>query len=137
MTTESYLLDTDIASYAIKGRSPCVQERLSALSPECVFISAVTRAEILYALLGLPAEHGLQRVARRFLDIVRCLAWDADAADHYAGIRRQLARDGAGIGEMDMMIAAHALSRDAMLVTNNQRHFGRIKAPLRLENWHD
>lgn len=42
---------------------------------------------------------------------------------------------GQPIGEMDMMIAAHALSAGAVLVTNNHRHYERIQAPLILENW--
>lgn len=136
MTSDMYFLDTDIASYAIKGRSRAVEAKLSAISPDRVCISAVTRAEISYGLRGLPPEHRLHRVVRKFFGIVRCLSWDADAADRYAVIRRQLTQAGIGIGEMDMMIAAHALARDAILVTNNQCHFRRIKEPLKLENWH-
>ena len=51
--------------------------------------------------------------------------------------RHQLASIGQPIGEMDMMIAAHALSLGAVLVTNNMRHFGRIAAPLALVNWNE
>ncbi len=66
--------------------------------------------------------------------IVRAFAWDAGAADQYAEIRHHLVSDGQPIGEMDMMIAAHALSVSAVLVTNNTRHFSRIAAPLMLVN---
>ena len=72
---------------------------------------------------------------RQFLKIVRVLAWDADAADYYADIRHQLSTTGRPIGEMDMMIAAHALAIGAVLVTNNTRHFDRIAAPLSSVNW--
>ena len=65
------------------------------------------------------------------------LAWDADAADWYAEIRHQLTTAGQPIGEMDMMIAAHALAIGAVLVTNNTRHFRRVAAPLALANWHE
>ena len=77
----------------------------------------------------------LHLAVRQFLKIVRIVPWDTDAADWYAEIRHQLVSTGQPIGEMDMMIAAHALSAGAVLVTNNSRHYARIEAPLILENW--
>lgn len=130
-----HMLDTDIASYVIKGRSPAVEAKLMAIVPSMVCISAVTRAELMYGLKHLPAGHRLQLAVRQFLKIVRVLSWDAEAADYYADIRHQLVSSGQPIGEMDMMIAAHSLSAGAVLVTNNVRHYGRIEAPLTLVNW--
>jgi tRNA(fMet)-specific endonuclease VapC len=63
------------------------------------------------------------------------LPWDVEAADWYATIRHQLISAGKPIGEMDMMIAANALSAGAVLVTNNRRYFEQIEAPLMLDNW--
>lgn len=130
-----YMLDTDIASYVIKGRSPALEARLASVPPDRVCISAVTRAELLYGLKRLPPEHRLHIAVHQFLKIVRCLPWDADAADHHADLRHRLVTKGQAIGEMDMMIAAHAISTGAVLVSNNRRHFARIKAPLLLEDW--
>jgi tRNA(fMet)-specific endonuclease VapC len=130
-----HMLDTDTASYIIKGRSSSVEKHLAAIPPPDICVSAVTRAELLYGLKSLPPVHRLHLGVRQFLKIVRVLAWDADAADFYAEIRFQLARSGQPIGELDMMIAAHALAAGAALVTNNQRHFRRIKLPLILVNW--
>jgi tRNA(fMet)-specific endonuclease VapC len=130
-----HMLDTDMASYVIKRRSPSVAARLEDLPASSVCISMVTRAELQYGLRRLPPAHRLHLVVHRFLRIVRALPWDADAADHYADIRHQLVSTGQPIGELDMMIAAHALSAEAVLVTNNTRHFARIAAPLILENW--
>jgi len=129
------MLDTDIASYVIKGRSPDFEAKLMAIVPSMVCISAVTRAELMYGLKRLPAGHRLHLAVRQFLKIVRVLSWDAEAADYYADIRHQLVSTGQPIGEMDMMIAAHSLSAGAVLVTNNVRHYGRIEAPLTLVNW--
>ena len=129
------MLDTDIASYVIKGRSPEVEAKLMAIVPSMVCISAVTRAELMYGLKRLPAGHRLHLMVRQFLKIVRVLSWDAEAADYYAEIRHQLVSTGQPIGEMDMMIAAHSLSAGAVLVTNNVRHYSRIEAPLSLVNW--
>lgn len=129
------MLDTDTCSYLIKGKAPAIEAKLITLMPSMVCISVMTRAELQYGLKRLPAEHRLHLSVRQFLKTVRILLWDAEAADGYAGIRHQLVSTGQPIGEMDMMIAAHALSAGAALVTNNQRHYERIKAPLILENW--
>jgi tRNA(fMet)-specific endonuclease VapC len=130
-----YMLDTDSASYLLKGRAPGIEARLAGLPPSAICISVITRAELMYGLQRLPARHNLQSVVKQFLKVVRTLPWEAEAADWYAEIRDQLVSSGRPIGELDMMIAAHAISTAAVLITNNQRHFRRIKAPLRLENW--
>lgn len=135
MTLPLYLLDTDTASFIVKGRSPEVEARLADIPPDRVCMSAVTRAELMYGLKRIAPDHRLQLGVRAFFQIVRVLAWGADAADQYAEIRHQLTRAGQTIGDMDMMIAAHALAVGAVLVTNNTRHFARIAAPLMLANW--
>lgn len=130
-----HMLDTDTASYLIKGKSPGIEAKVAELVPSMICISVMTRAELLYGLKRLPAEHRLHLAVRQFLKIVRVLSWDSDSADWYADIRHQLLSTGQPIGEMDMMIAAHSLSAGAVLVTNNIRHYERIEAPLILENW--
>ena len=137
MMAPLHLLDTDIASFIIKARSPEVEARLATVPPDRVCVSAVTRAELIYGLKRLLPTHRLHIAVRQFFRIVRVLAWDADAADWYAEIRHQLTTTGQLIGEMDMMIAAHALAIGAVLVTNNTRHFARVAAPLALANWRD
>ncbi len=64
-----------------------------------------------------------------------CFTWGSEAADFHAEIRYQLRAASTPIGEMEALIAAHALAADAVLVTNNTRHFERIELPLTLENW--
>jgi tRNA(fMet)-specific endonuclease VapC len=130
-----YMLDTDTASYIIKGKSPQLEARLATLVPAMVSISVMTRAELMYGLKRLPAEHRLHLAVRQFLKIVRVLPWDIEASDWYVDIRHQLTTTGQPIGELDMMIAAHSLSAGAVLVTNNAQHFERIEAPLIMENW--
>jgi len=130
-----HMLDTDIASYIIKRRSPGVEAKLSRTDPSQVCVSAITSAELLYGLKRLPPEHRLHQGVRQFLKIVRVLAWDEEAASFYAEIRHRLVTAGEPIGELDMMIAAHSLAVTATLVTNNIRHYERIPAPLILENW--
>ena len=129
------MLDTDISSYIIQGRSPKVEAELSALEPSMVCVSAMTRAELLYGLKRLPPEHRLHVGVKRFLKIVRVLSWDAEAAEFYAEIRHHLMTTGQQIGELDMMIAAHSLSAAAVLVTNNTSLYARIRSPLIIQNW--
>jgi tRNA(fMet)-specific endonuclease VapC len=129
------MLDTDTVSYLIKGKSSAIEAKLAALVPASICVSVMTRAELMYGLKRLPADHRLHLVVRQMLKIIRILPWDEDAADWYAEIRHQLLSAGQPIGEMDMMIAAHALSAGAVLVSNNSRHYARIQAPLVLENW--
>ena len=95
----------------------------------------MTRAEMSYGLKALPARHRLHESVRRYFNVVAVLPWATEAADVYAEIKHQLKIAGTPIGELDMMIAAHAIAADAVLVTNNTRHFERIKLPLVLENW--
>ncbi len=128
------MLDTDMASYVIKGHSPIIEEKLSSMLPSKVCVSVMTRAELLYGLKRLPQGHRLHIGVRQFLKMVRALPWEADAADYYANIRHQLVTSGRLLGEMDMMIAAHSLAVAAVLVTNNTRHFERIPG-LILANW--
>jgi len=130
-----YMLDTDTSSYLIKGRSANIEAKLESIPPSKVCISTVTRAELMYGVKRLPAEHQIHLIVHHFLKTVRILSWDSESADWYAEIRHQLISTGQPIGELDMMIASHSLSAGAVLVTNNVRHFQRINAPLWLENW--
>lgn len=132
-----HMLDTDTCSYIIRRHCPAAQTRLTTLAPDDVCISVITRAELLYGLKRLPPKHRLHIEVRRFLRLVRVLAWGEDAADFYAEIRHQLVTTGRPIGELDMMIAAHSLAEGAVLVSKNTRHFERIALPLTLENWND
>lgn len=131
------MLDTDMSSYIIRRHTPEVAARLAEIPPSMVAVSAITRAELMYGLKRLPPEHRLHAAVRQFLGIVRVLAWGGDAADYYAEIRHQLVTSGQPIGDMDMMIAAHALAVGAVLVTNDTRHFERIAMPLTLADWSD
>ncbi|PSH60929.1 VapC toxin family PIN domain ribonuclease [Phyllobacterium sophorae] len=130
-----HMLDTDTANYIIKGRSPAISEKLAFIPPSNICVSVVTRAELLYGLKRLAPDHRLHLGVRQFLRIVRVLAWDSEAADHYADIRHKLISTGQPIGELDMMIAAHSISAGAILVTNNTRHYERIGGSLVLANW--
>ena len=129
-----YMLDTDSASYLIRGGFPLLDQRIAALPPDRLCISVITRAELLYGLRLNSGAHRIARLVNRFLANVHSLAWGDDAAGCYSVLAASLTQAGAPIGVMDALIAAHALAAPAVLVTNNVRHFGRISG-LKTENW--
>jgi tRNA(fMet)-specific endonuclease VapC len=128
-----YLLDTNTASYVIKGNFPRVRERLLKVPMAEVGISVVTEAELRFGMARLPEATRLKTVVEEFLLRVEVLPWNTEAARHYARIRATLEKEGEPMGNLDMMIAAQALAADAVLVTHD-RVFRRVKG-LRVEDW--
>lgn len=128
-----YLLDTDTASAALKGVAG-IDRRLTTMPTGAWCISAITRAELRYGVARRPGAIVLAKVVDAFLAIARTEAWDRRAADVHGRLRAALAARGQPIGDLDEMIAAHALATNAILVTANTTHFARIP-DLRLENW--
>jgi tRNA(fMet)-specific endonuclease VapC len=128
-----YLLDTNTASYVIKGNIPSVRERLLKVPMARLAISTVTEAELLFGAARKPEAAQLKIAVDEFLLRVEALPWDSTAARYYADVRAALERSGAPMGNLDMMIAAHALALEAVLVTND-RAFRRLSR-LKLENW--
>ncbi len=128
-----YLLDTNAASYVIKGKFPRVRERLLEVPMAEVGISVVTEAELRFGVARLPEATKLKTVVEEFLLRVEVLPWNSEAAQHYARIRSALEKQGEPMGNLDMMIAAQALAVDAVLVTHD-RVFRRVKG-LKVEDW--
>ena len=129
-----YMLDTDSVSYLIRGTCPALDARVARAKPDELCMSVVTRGELLFGLELTPGAHRLAQLVDRFLQHVRSLPWDDGCASAFATVAAGLHRSGTPIGSMDAMIAGHAISLEAVLVTNNTRHFSRIPA-LRIENW--
>ena len=130
------MLDTDTASYVIKGSAPQVDDHLRSLNVTQVCISAITRAELRFGVARLARLNRLAAGVEKFLSGVSTLPWDEVAADQCATVRADLERGGTPIGIMDTLIAAHAKAMKAILVTNNVKHFRLVKG-LSIENWAD
>lgn len=128
-----YLLDTNTASYLIKGSFPRVRERLLKVPMAEVGISVVTEAELRFGVARLPEATALKRVVEEFLLRVEVLPWNSEAAQHYARIRAALEKEGSPMGNLDLMIAAQAVAAEAVLVTHDHV-FRRVKG-LRCEDW--
>jgi tRNA(fMet)-specific endonuclease VapC len=129
-----YMLDTDTASYLLRGHVPALDARVAAVAPKRLCISAVTRGELLFGLKLKEGAHRLAQLIDQLFIRVPCLPWDEDAATHFAAVAADLHKAGTPIGSMDTMIAGHALATGAVLITNNDRHFSRVTG-LRWENW--
>jgi tRNA(fMet)-specific endonuclease VapC len=128
-----FLLDTNIASYAIKGNVPRVRERLLKIPVSEVGISVVTEAELRFGVARLPQAARLALAVEEFLLRVEVLPWNSAAARHYANLRTALEQHGEPMGNLDLMIAAQALAAGVILVSND-RVFRRVKG-LTVEDW--
>jgi tRNA(fMet)-specific endonuclease VapC len=128
-----YLLDTNIASCIIKGNSPAVDRRLVRVPMEQLAVSAVTEGELRFGAARLPHAARLRAMVEEFFLRVAILPWDSDAAQQYGQLRATLEHEGQPMGNLDVMIASHALAVGAVLVTNDQA-FARIKK-LKIEDW--
>jgi len=128
-----YLLDTNIASCIIKGNSPTVDRHLVKVEMAQLAISAVTEGELRFGAARLPHATRLHSMIEDFFLRVAALPWDSEAARQYGRLRASLEREGQPVGNLDTMIAAHALALDATLVTNDHV-FARIKK-LKVVDW--
>ncbi len=129
-----YMLDTDICIYTIKKKPVSVLHRLQKMRPGDLCMSVITYAELQNgARKSAKVEHNLGNI-RQLAGLVTILDFDCGAADRYGEIRSGLESQGRPIGTNDLLIAAHALSCDKVLVTNNERGFSRVEG-LKIENW--
>lgn len=128
-----YLLDTNTASFIIKGNIPAVRHRLVKVPMAQVAISTVTEGELRYGVARRPGATQLQTIVSEFLLRLTILPWDSEAAQQYGRLRATLEREGRPMGNLDMMIASQAMASDSILVTNDQA-FRRIKK-LKIEDW--
>jgi tRNA(fMet)-specific endonuclease VapC len=128
----AYMLDTDISSYIIKRRTPTFLERFERLA-DSLCVSAMTAAELRFGA-EKAARRDLVRLVEAFLERLAILDWTADSSFPYAKIRAALELAGKPIGNMDLLIAAHAVSLRLILVTNNIKHFAHVPG-LETEVW--
>ena len=97
-------------------------------------VSVVTVAELQYGVSKSQNKERNQAALEAFLLPLDIADFSFAATVVYGDIRAQLERHGQPIGPLDMMIAAHALSLDVPLVTNNTGEFERVRG-LRIEDW--
>ena len=126
-------LDTNICSYILRRHPVSMIERFAGLDRGQLWLSAIVAAELRFgaAKLGTPR---FQSAVEAWLAGFDVRPWSLEATQHYARVRLALERVGTPIGGMDLMIAAHALAEDSVVVTNHAREFHRVPG-LAVEEW--
>ena len=127
------LLDTNICIHVINARPPAVLERFRQHRMGEIGVCSVVAAELAYGVAKSGSTRNRQAL-EMFLAPLVILPFDEAAVWVYGDLRAELERKGTPIGSLDTMIAAHALSQQSTLVTNNTREFARVPG-LALENW--
>lgn len=128
-----YMLDTNIVSDLVRNPQGPVMRHIVRVGAETVCVSIITAAELRYGCARKGSAKLLANV-EAILGSIQVLALDVPADAEYGGIRAELEAAGKPIGPNDLLIAAHAYSLGAMLVTANTGEFSRIRG-LQVENW--
>ena len=132
--SQRYMLDTNIVSHIMQGRDTGLLEKLASVPVGDVVISSVTLAELQYGLhrKGQPAR--LKQVMEQVLLRMDVLPWDEPVAHCYGELCAALEARGINLGDLDMMIAAHAVAAGATLVSRDKA-FGQMPDRLAVEVW--
>jgi tRNA(fMet)-specific endonuclease VapC len=129
-----FMLDTNICIYLIRKNPVRVLKKLQEIKASDVCISSITLAELEYGVQKSQNQNQNRIALAEFIAPLEIEPFEEDAAIKFGEIRTGLEKKGSVIGAYDMLIAAHALSLNVTLVTNNLREFIRIPS-LRVENW--
>ena len=127
-----YMLDTNTVSHLLKEH-PAVVRRVVTTPMAALCVSAITEGELLFGLAKRPEATRLHLAVEQFLRRVDVLPWDSTVAKRYGMVQADMARRGKSLAPLDLLIAAHALGIDSVLVTND-RAFGQV-ADLHIEDW--
>jgi len=129
-----YMLDTNICSYIIRNRPQSIKEKLQEVEKHhTVALSSIVVSELLYGARKKESPK-LSKIVAAFINNFVIYDYSKISAQSYANIRTDLEKKGQIIGANDLLIASHALSLEAVLVTNNTREFERVEGLL-LEDW--
>jgi len=131
-----YLLDTNTLIYIINARPKHqrVLDRFAAEEARGVVVSSISLAELRYGIAKSEKRETSRDALERIIAALTIINFDAGAAERYGELRAALEIKGKTIGPLDALIAAHALSLNLILVTNNTREFARVRG-LKIENW--
>jgi tRNA(fMet)-specific endonuclease VapC len=119
----------------VSGRSQTARQSFKLHQEQATMaISTITEAEILFGLESKPAAPRLRRSVEELFGTLQILASDSNAAYAYGRLRARLAAAGKSLAALDMLLAAHALSANAVLVTHDKA-FLQITASLNVIDW--
>ena len=127
-----YMLDTNIVSHVLRGTSGVCHKMTSVPMSE-LCISVITEGELLFGVSKKPHATTIHKLVHEFLIRVDVLPWDSVVAACYGNLRAALQKKGKSLGNLDLLIASHALALDLVLVTNDPA-FHQVEG-LKLEDW--
>ena len=127
-----YILDTDTISLLVR-RNPSVIKNLVKHEDDEICISAITYAELRFGLEKKGSEKLFNEVST-ILGKLSIIDFNSSQSEHYGKIRLKLEKSGTPLGDMDMLIAAAALSAGAILVSHNVKHFSKVEG-IKVEDW--
>lgn len=129
-----YLLDTNICIYIINNRPEYVRAKLKRIDNRAIYLSTISFAELQYGAYKSSKPQNSKQALLDFVKPFTFLDFTTEDAEAFGAIRAYLEKRGTVIGAYDMQIAAQAMTRNLILITNNSREFRRIPS-LKLENW--
>jgi tRNA(fMet)-specific endonuclease VapC len=129
-----FLLDTNICIYIRQKRPGELLRRFEKLRQGEAAISVITYGELLYGAQKSTQRTSATERLRELMMLLPALALPEAAAGSYGKIRAELESKGEMIGNNDLWIAAHAMTADLILVTNNESEFRRVRG-LKIQNW--
>jgi len=129
-----YLIDTNICIYIMNKRPIGIIHKFKQFEVGEIGVSTITVSELQYGVVKSKNRKLNKQRVEDFLSPLEIIPYDEIAANTYGDIRNKLEKRGESIGPLDMLIAAHALSRNLVLITNNEKEFKQVKN-LKVKNW--
>lgn len=134
MKRDDYLLDTDTIIYWLKDKFPKIKYKISQADKDCIFTSSITVADLYFGAYYSSRKKENLLLIDGLLREITIIPFDENAGRYFGEIKASLKAKGKILCDSDMFIAAIAISNNLILVTNNEKHFGRIE-DLKIENW--
>jgi tRNA(fMet)-specific endonuclease VapC len=128
----TYLLDTNTVGYLVRNQ-PTVLAHLVSHPPALIHISAITEGELLFGLANNPSATRLHRAVSEFIRRTTVVSWDRGVALNYGFLRAEMNKQGKPLAPLDMLIAAHARSIKAILVSSDAAF--QMVPGLQVEDW--
>jgi len=128
-----YIIDSDILIYFLKNH-PNVVNKFAEAESDDIAVTIISYAELLFgAYNSLRIKENLSKI-KSFLETMTIVNFDKPAADIFARLKSDLRKEGRTISDMDLIIASICIANQWTLITNNSKHFKRIRE-LKIENW--
>ena len=123
---QKYIIDSDILIYFLKGEKQII-EKIISLPKDDLYITIINYAELLYGIYNSNKITQNREKILPFLDNFTILQFDIKSSEIFAKLKSKLKKQGNIIADMDLMIASITIANQAILFTNNLKHFKRIK----------